>query len=115
MGVTRCFWHGGTTIPFVSGYLWAIAGKKLPVPTKNPVFLEPVVFELLSPGKDASISRPIQCPAMGRVVEILQVGGLHHRLVRTCATMFAAILCILLITSWRPVCGTRHLISESGR
>ena len=26
-----------------------------------------------------------------------------------------AILCVLLIRSWRPVCGTRHLIFESGR
>src|SRR5713226_2559721 len=33
----------------------------------------------LSLGKDAPISRPIQPAAMGRVVEIPQVGGLHHR------------------------------------
>jgi Integrase core domain len=33
----------------------------------------------LSLGKDAPISRPIQPPAMGRVVQIPQVGGLHHR------------------------------------
>jgi putative transposase len=32
----------------------------------------------LSLGKDAPISRPIQPPPMGRVVEIPQVGGLHH-------------------------------------
>jgi putative transposase len=33
----------------------------------------------LSLGKDAPISRPIQPAAMDRVVEIPQVGGLHHR------------------------------------
>jgi len=33
----------------------------------------------LSLGKDAPISRPIQPPAMGRIVQIPQVGGLHHR------------------------------------
>ena len=32
----------------------------------------------LSLGKDAPISRPIQPPAMRRVMEISQVGGLHH-------------------------------------
>ena len=30
-------------------------------------------------GKDAPIRRPIQPATMGRVVEIPQVGGLHHR------------------------------------
>jgi putative transposase len=39
----------------------------------------------LSLGKDAPISRPIQSPAMGRVVEIPQVGGLHHRYERVAA------------------------------
>ena len=39
----------------------------------------------LSLGKDAPISRPIQPEAMGRIVEILQVGGLHHRYERTAA------------------------------
>ncbi len=33
----------------------------------------------LSLAKDAPISRPIQPAAMGRIVEIPQVGGLHHR------------------------------------
>ena len=36
-------------------------------------------------GKDAPINRPIQSPAMGRVVEIPQVGGLHHRYERVVA------------------------------
>jgi transposase InsO family protein len=39
----------------------------------------------LSLGKDAPISRPIQPPAMGRVVEIPQVGGLHHLYTRKAA------------------------------
>jgi len=39
----------------------------------------------LSLGKDAPISRPIQPPAMGRVVEIPQVGGLHHLYTRKVA------------------------------
>jgi hypothetical protein len=39
----------------------------------------------LSLGKDAPISRPIQPPAMGRVVQIPQVGGLHHRYERFAA------------------------------
>lgn len=39
----------------------------------------------LSLGKDAPISRPIQPAAMGRVVEISQVGGLHHRYERVAA------------------------------
>jgi transposase InsO family protein len=39
----------------------------------------------LSLGKDAPISRPIQSAAMGRVVEIPQVGGLHHRYERVAA------------------------------
>ena len=39
----------------------------------------------LSLGKDAPISRPIQPPAMGRIVQIPQVGGLHHRYERFAA------------------------------
>ena len=39
----------------------------------------------LSLGKDAPISRPIQHAAMGRVVEIPQVGGLPHRYERVAA------------------------------
>src|ERR1017187_8698377 len=39
----------------------------------------------LSLGKDSPISRPIQPAAMGRVVEIPQVGGLHHRSERIAA------------------------------
>jgi putative transposase len=39
----------------------------------------------LSLGKDAPISRPIQPPAMGAVVEIPQVGGLHHLYTRKAA------------------------------
>jgi transposase InsO family protein len=39
----------------------------------------------LSLGKDSPISRPIQPAAMGRVVEIPQVGGLHHRYERIAA------------------------------
>jgi len=39
----------------------------------------------LSLGKDTPISRPIQPAAMGRVVEIPQVGGLHHRYERVAA------------------------------
>jgi hypothetical protein len=34
---------------------------------------------------DAPISRPIQPPAMGPVVEIPQVGGLHHLYTRKAA------------------------------
>jgi putative transposase len=39
----------------------------------------------LSLGKDAPISRPIQPATMGHVVEIPQVGGLHHRYERVAA------------------------------
>jgi putative transposase len=39
----------------------------------------------LSLDKDAPISRPIQPPALGRIVELLQVGGLHHRYERIAA------------------------------
>jgi putative transposase len=39
----------------------------------------------LSLGKDAPISRAIQLAAMGRIVEIPQVGGLHHRYERVAA------------------------------
>jgi putative transposase len=39
----------------------------------------------LSLDKDAPIRRPIQLPEMGRVVEIPQVGGLHHRYERIAA------------------------------
>jgi putative transposase len=39
----------------------------------------------LSLGKDAPIRRPIQPAAMGRVVEIPEVGGLHHRYERRAA------------------------------
>ncbi len=39
----------------------------------------------LSLGKDAPISRAIELAAMGRVVEIPQVGGLHHRYERVAA------------------------------
>jgi hypothetical protein len=39
----------------------------------------------LSLGKDAPISRPIQPAAIGRIVEIPQVGGLHHRYERVAA------------------------------
>jgi putative transposase len=35
--------------------------------------------------KDAPISRPTHPAAMGRVVEIPQVGGLHHRYERVAA------------------------------
>jgi putative transposase len=39
----------------------------------------------LSLVKDAPISRPIQPWAMGRIVEIPEVGGLHHRYERVAA------------------------------
>jgi putative transposase len=39
----------------------------------------------LSLDKDSPISRPIQPVAGGRVVEIPQVGGLHHRCERIAA------------------------------
>jgi putative transposase len=39
----------------------------------------------LSLGKDAPISRPIQPVGTGRIVEIPQVGGLHHRYERVAA------------------------------
>ena len=39
----------------------------------------------LSLGKDAPASRPVQAPAMGRIVELPQVGGLHHRYERRAA------------------------------
>jgi putative transposase len=39
----------------------------------------------LSLGKDAPISRPVQPVTAGRIVEIPQVGGLHHRYERIAA------------------------------
>jgi putative transposase len=39
----------------------------------------------LSLGKDAPVSRPIQRPGTGRIVEIAQVGGLHHHYERIAA------------------------------
>src|SRR5215469_16171483 len=39
----------------------------------------------LSLDKDAPISRPAQRPEIGRIVEIPQVGGLHHRYERIAA------------------------------
>jgi putative transposase len=39
----------------------------------------------LSLEKDAPISRPIQPPALGQVIEIPQVGGLHHLYTRKAA------------------------------
>ena len=39
----------------------------------------------LSLEKDAPISRPIQPPTMGQIVEVPQVGGLHHRYERIAA------------------------------
>jgi transposase InsO family protein len=35
--------------------------------------------------KDSPIQRPVQPPSMGKVVEIPQVGGLHHRYERRAA------------------------------
>jgi putative transposase len=35
--------------------------------------------------KDAPIPRPVQLPSVGRVIELLQVGGLHHRYERRAA------------------------------
>jgi transposase InsO family protein len=39
----------------------------------------------LSLGKDAPVSRPVQQVGKGRIVEIPQVGGLHHRYERVAA------------------------------
>ena len=39
----------------------------------------------LSLDKDAPISRPVQPPEVGRIVEVSQVGGLHHRYDRIAA------------------------------
>jgi putative transposase len=39
----------------------------------------------LSLEKDAPDARPIERPAMGKVVPIPEVGGLHHRYVRRAA------------------------------
>lgn len=39
----------------------------------------------LSLGKDAPVSRPVQATKTGRIVEIPQVGGLHHRYERVAA------------------------------
>lgn len=35
--------------------------------------------------KDAPVPRPVQPPSIGRVIEIPQVGGLHHRYERRAA------------------------------
>lgn len=39
----------------------------------------------LSLGKDAPVNRPVQATKTGRIVEIPQVGGLHHRYERVAA------------------------------
>ena len=39
----------------------------------------------LSLDKDAPISRPVQPPEIGRIAEVPQVGGLHHRYERIAA------------------------------
>ena len=39
----------------------------------------------LSLDKDAPISRSVQPPEIGRIVEVPQVGGLHHRYKRIAA------------------------------
>jgi putative transposase len=39
----------------------------------------------LALGKDAPVPRVVEAPARGRVVEIPEVGGLHHRYVRRAA------------------------------
>ena len=39
----------------------------------------------LSLDKDAPISRSVQPPEIGRIVEVPQVGGLHHRYERIAA------------------------------
>jgi hypothetical protein len=39
----------------------------------------------LALGKDAPAHRAIQPPALGKVIEIPQVGGLHHRYERRAA------------------------------
>jgi putative transposase len=39
----------------------------------------------LSLGKDTPVSRPVQAMETGRIVEIPQVGGLHHRYERIAA------------------------------
>ena len=39
----------------------------------------------LALGKDAPESRPVQRPELGAVVELPQVGGLHHRYERRAA------------------------------
>jgi transposase InsO family protein len=39
----------------------------------------------LSLEKDAPVPRPVQPPSLGRVIEITQVGGLHHRYERRAA------------------------------
>jgi len=36
-------------------------------------------------GKDAPIHRPVQSPALGKVIELPQIGGLHHRYERRAA------------------------------
>jgi transposase InsO family protein len=39
----------------------------------------------LSPDKDAPLTRAVHPPEMGRVIELPQVGGLHHRYERRAA------------------------------
>jgi hypothetical protein len=39
----------------------------------------------LSLGKDAPASRPVTPPSVGRIVEIPEVNGLHHRYDRAAA------------------------------
>jgi hypothetical protein len=36
-------------------------------------------------GKDAPEPRPVQPPSMGTIVELQEVGGLHHRYIRQAA------------------------------
>jgi len=43
------------------------------------------IREVLTLGKDAPISRPVQTADLGQIVEVPQVGGLHHRYDRIAA------------------------------
>ena len=63
----------------------ACAAAKLPRKRLRPM---PIITEArthLSLGKDAHEPRAVQPPSMGKIVELPQVGGLHHRYERRAA------------------------------
>ena len=74
------------------------------------------IFE--APPRDDSVQIPYAPEALLSLVHVEDVARMLVMLaktaIKTYATIFAPTLCVLLIRNWRPVCGARHLVFESG-